>query len=121
MRMLLPLCITGLVGCGGYTTTINDRRAFEPLPMYAEWWVATERCSTWTAPLARIEWFTASSITAQGGIIARGSWRAPHEIVIVRGYESDEITVRHEMLHDLLDGDPEHASATWATCDLIPR
>lgn len=31
-----------------------------------------------------------------------------------------DFTVRHEMLHHLLEGDPAHASPTWAACDLEP-
>ena len=52
--------------------------------------------------------------------VARGVWTPPHQITLVRGYEDNEITVRHEMLHDLLEGDSEHRSPLWTECDLIP-
>ena len=42
--VLTALLLTTLNGCGGYTTTVTDKLRLEPLPVYAEWWVATE---TW--------------------------------------------------------------------------
>jgi hypothetical protein len=116
---LLALQTAALAACGGYTTTVTDRQPFEPLPVYAEWWVATEACSGRSGDFARITWYTASSITGDQAI-ARGAWSPPHDIIIVRSYQDDELTVRHEMLHDLLDGDSNHESPLWETCDLIP-
>ena len=95
-----------------------DKRPGEPLPVYAEWWAATVACSGRTGDMSRIVWFTAYTIRS-GENLGRGLWREPHEIVIVRHYVDDERTVRHEMLHDLLNGDPGHTGKAWATCDLI--
>jgi hypothetical protein len=39
--------------------------------------------------------------------------------VILRGYEEHEPTVRHEMLHDLLEGDALHEEPAWILCELI--
>jgi hypothetical protein len=106
-------------GCEGYTLSVANKEPFQPLPIYAEWWAATESCSGLTGDLSRIEWFTALSIQADA-VIARGVWTPPHQVILVRGYEESEITVRHEMLHDLLDGDSEHVSPQWDACGLIP-
>lgn len=90
----------------------------EPLAIYAQWWVATEACSSRSGEFTDITWFSALTISSSE-LLAFGLWRAPHEIVIVRGYEEDEFIVRHEMLHDLLRGDPGHEDASWHTCELI--
>lgn len=115
--------LTGIValiaaGCSGDITTVTDKTPMEPLPVYAEWWSATETCSQRSADMSRISWFTASSIQSRESL-GWGLWREPHEIVILRGFEEDEKTVRHEMLHDLLNGDPAHEDDSWAACDLI--
>ena len=98
---------------------MTNREPLEPLPVYTEWWAENESCSGRTADMGRIAWYTATSIVGDE-IVARGVWTPPHEIILVRGYEDEEITVRHEMLHDLLDGDPEHTSPLWTSCGLIP-
>jgi hypothetical protein len=107
-------------GCQAYSLSVTNKEPFQPLPIYGEWWAATEVCSGRTGDLTRIEWFTATSITGDA-VVARGVWTPPHQIILVRGYEESELTVRHEMLHDLLEGDSDHTSTTWTTCDLIPR
>jgi len=117
---LTALLLATLSGCGGYTTTVKDKQPFDPLPVYAEWWVQTEACSARSGDFSRISWYTASTIVGDGAI-GRGSWSAPHDIIIVRGFEDDPLTVQHEMLHDLLNGDSKHESRLWTTCDLIPR
>lgn len=110
-----------LSGCGGgYVAEIGGREPYEPPPVYAAWWTETERCSGRAGSFAALEWYLADWITGDTKV-ARGRWSAPHDIVIVRGYEADEAVVRHEMLHDLLRGDPGHASAEWTRCALLPR
>ena len=103
----------------GFQAEIQNRAPFDPPVTYAAWWTATETCARASGQLDRIEWYLATSIVVDGAL-AFGAWTPPHEIVIVSGYETDETIVRHEMLHDLLEGDSEHRSGAWARCDLIP-
>ena len=93
---------------------------YEPLPEYVEFWAATEACAGVTGDLGRIEWFRATSIIS-GQRILRGLWQPPHRITIWAGLEDDAPTVRHEMLHDLLNGDPDHRQAAWSDCGLELR
>ena len=54
----------------------------------------------------------------QGAI---GRWSQPHRIYVLEGYELDEPTIKHEMLHDLLSylGDFTHNdSLAFRVCDL---
>jgi hypothetical protein len=104
-------------GCEGYSVTVTNKEPLVPLPVYESWWAATEGCSGRTGDLHAIRWFTA--LTIQGNdVVARGLWTPPHQIVLVQGYEDHENTVRHEMLHDLLGGDSDHASPLWEVCGL---
>lgn len=102
---------------GEVPTEIDGRLPYAALPEYAGWWDATEACSGIEGELSAIEWILTRRIQV-GGTMAFGLWRPPHEIVIVQGFQDNEFTVRHEMLHDLLRGDPDHGSSAWATCEL---
>lgn len=93
---------------------------YDALPEYPAFWTATTACSDRSGDLDRISWFRAVSITFKGQIV-RGFWEPPHTITVWNGLEPDEFTVRHEMLHDLLGGDPDHELSVWADCDLLPR
>jgi len=117
--VVLALCLL-VAGCGdlGFEAKVLGKTPFSPPIVYADWWSATETCSGETGRLDAITWYLADGIVGDGAV-ARGRWSEPHEIVIVRGYEDDEKTVRHEMLHDLLAGDPAHADDTWSACDLL--
>jgi hypothetical protein len=102
----------------GFNFQITDRRRAAVLESYPAWWSATEECSGESGELGRVQWYTALGITYDG-VYAQGVWLPPHDIVILRGYEEHEPTVRHEMLHDLLEGDGEHEEAAWILCELI--
>ena len=58
---------------------------------------------------------------ALGVLGAVGRWSQPHRIYVLEGYELDEPTVKHEMLHDILSyiGDYTHDdSLAFRVCDL---
>ena len=107
------------VSCSAFATSISNKREMEPLAIYAQWWVATEACSGRSGEFTDISWYSADAISSDESL-ALGLWRPPHEIVIVSRYIEDELTVRHEMLHDLIGGDPGHDDAAWDSCDLTP-
>jgi hypothetical protein len=115
------ICLASVAtGCGssGFEAKITNKEPFTPPAVYASWWTATESCSDRTGRLNAITWYLAGGISGDGAV-ARGRWSEPHEIVIVKGYEADPKTVRHEMLHDLLGGDRSHSAAAWAECNLL--
>ena len=110
--------LVSLAACETFTTAIENKQPLEPLPIYVDWWAATESCSGLSGDFSRVQWFTASSIVGDGRLAA-GRWSPPHDIIIVRGYEDEPEVVRHEMLHDLLAGDRHHKHRSWGDCGLL--
>ena len=82
--------------------------AISPLPIYQEWWARTEACSGRSGRLGPIEWYMVPDVsefmTSQGEKV--GLWShssAGVRIVIAGDYLENELVIRHEMLHALLD------------------
>lgn len=130
---LRPGCRRGyraIVGCLGSAVVLTSCELpsalskvgvepYDALPEYEGFWATTEVCSERSGDLGLIRWFRATSISAGLGR-SQGLWEPPHDITVLRGLEEDERTVRHEMLHDLLRGDPDHVSSSWQVCGLEP-
>ena len=108
-----------LVGCNlsGFEAEVGGRTPFTPPEVYLEWWQSTSTCANQSGSFEDLAFYLADWITGDGSV-GRARWSAPHDIIIVRGYEADSKTVRHEMLHDLLRGDPSHDDGRWHACDL---
>ena len=96
-------------------------------PEYAVWWQSTEACSGLKGNFAGIEWFqvpNVSTFESQAGTVV-GLWEnsaGQNRITIAGEYVDNELVVRHEMLHALLDraGHPQEyfvtrCSLTWAS------
>ncbi|MGH7468218.1 MAG: hypothetical protein ACRENP_09555 [Longimicrobiales bacterium] len=115
----LPLLTASAIACGdlGFVAGVTGRQSFRPPAIYREWWTDTETCSGRRASFERVVWYTAPRITGDG-LVARGRWSQPHEIIIVAGYETDPMVVRHEMRHDLLNGNRVHERGEWDRCAL---
>ena len=87
--------------------------AFNPPAAYLEWWARTVACSKLRGgSLQSIAWFVvpgaATFQTTAGARVARWSRGNDGTRIVVAGeYLSDEMVIRHEMLHALLDR-PDH-------------
>lgn len=117
MRYLLALVLTvGCVtaGCGLLTEPApywpSNVYAITPDTAYTTYWHQMEECSGLRAHFARVSWFRADSLLDYPGLGAFGlaDWRQ-HRIALDGRYLRDAVTIRHEMLHELLqrDGHPE--------------
>jgi hypothetical protein len=121
-RLLLPttLALVLLAACG---FDPGDDSPMAPPPVYRDWWAKTEACSGLRGDFDRVEWSVVpgSSFPCSSGKCA-GHWEPGHRIYLAESWTTNEMVVRHEMLHDLLNrgghpdppfGDP--CPLTWAT------
>jgi hypothetical protein len=101
----------------------GDDSPMTPPAVYREWWAKTEACSGLRADFDRVQWsmVPGNSFPCASGKCA-GHWEPGHRIYLAEDWTINEMVVRHEMLHDLLDraghpdppfGDP--CPLTWAT------
>lgn len=138
MRYALLVLLTA---CQIPTAQDSNVRPYDPPEIYAAWWQTVETCSNHTGDLSRISWFAVrpvndSTASFWGGSAAAphlvsAEWLAPHRILVLDttasltavGYPDGEIHIQgivaHEMLHDLLGGDPTHSDSAWAKCFML--
>jgi hypothetical protein len=94
-----------------------------PPAVYREWWAKTEACSGLSGDYERVQWSVVPghSFPCRSGQCA-GHWEPSHHIYLSADWTTNEMVVRHEMLHDLLNqgghpdppfGDP--CPLTWAS------
>jgi hypothetical protein len=108
VRAFAPVACAAAYGCGLITWPLPSGVVrFTPPPVYARWWAMTEACSGITRPLAAVQFYrvphvqtiSAPFLGDVAGYYARGSNR-----IVLAGFFADEgATVRHEMLHALLN------------------
>lgn len=112
--------LLALTGCG---FDPDGDVPLEPPPVYREWFAKTEACSGRTGDFSRLRWSVIEgySFTCASGQCA-GHWRTDHQIFLASEWVMDEMVVRHEMLHDILNrsGHPDPpfgdgCPLTWAS------
>ena len=95
---------------------------FTPPPVYRTLWDSVEACSSLRGDFALVRWFAVpGALIPYGGVDANGVWKPRHNIYLsedaafssAAGY----FTVRHEMLHDLMQGGADH-SPVFRRCGL---
>lgn len=128
------LCCLGLAGTLAGCETLGPPSALPQnaqlmaaAPAYQAWWSATEACAELSGSLEQIEWYIIPGAetfeTASGPKV--GLWTHSSEgvrIVLAGNWADNELVVRHEMLHALLDreGHPrdyfqDRCQLTWQT------
>lgn len=89
-------------------------------PVYAQWWLEVENCSHLHGVFKRLRWYVLPGESFACSVVPFGSclglwWR--HRIVLAHARLQDPVTVKHEMLHDLIiGGDVLHASPLFHEC-----
>jgi hypothetical protein len=90
---------------------------------YREWWTKTESCSGRSGNFARITWYVIPDVqsceTSSGPKV--GLWTHSSDgvrIVLAGAYTENELVVRHEMLHALLDREGHPAEYFQTRCAL---
>lgn len=121
LRQLSPALALVLFAACGFDPG-NDS-PMTPPAVYREWWAKTEACSGLSGDFDRVQWSVVAghSFPCSSGRCA-GHWEPGHRIYVAREWSTNEMVVRHEMLHDLLDraGHPDPpfgtpCPLTWAT------
>lgn len=117
---LLALLTGAAVGSPALPTAAQP---FAPPPHFREWWRRTEACAGLKGNFDRIAWYQVPHArtfpTRLGEKV--GLWtRQEHgtRIVVAEAYRDDELVVRHEMLHDLLDRGGHPAEYFEVRCGL---
>ena len=101
-RLLVAgVCAATMMACNGFDP--EEDTPFEPPAVYREWWNKTQGCSGRKADFDRIRWSVVEgySFPCKSGQCV-GHWESNHHIWIAREWLSNEMVIRHEMLHDLL-------------------
>jgi hypothetical protein len=120
LRAALAPLVLLLAGCG---YDIAGEQPMEPPAVYREWWAKTQACSGLSGEFERIQWqvVPGRSFECKSGQCV-GHWHPGHQIFIAEEWLHNEMVVRHEMLHDLLNGgghpNPPFGQGcplTWAT------
>jgi hypothetical protein len=121
LQRRFALLLLGLVAACGFDPG-NDA-PMAPPAVYREWWAKTEACSGLSAEFERVAWSVVPgySFPCASGSCA-GHWEPGHRIYLASDWTMNEMVVRHEMLHDLLErgGHPdppfgEPCPLTWET------
>ena len=100
--LLVAGCTAALAGCSSFTPT-NDK-PYTPPAEYRKWFDETQACSGLTGNFDRIKWFVVDGTEfdcPSGKCVGR--WNSDHDIFIASSWVDNELVVRHEMLHALLD------------------
>jgi hypothetical protein len=124
------LCGLALIGTLAGCETFGPRAALPagvvrlaPPAEYHTWWEATEACSGESQRFERVEWYVvpgARTFSTSDGLKV-GEWShssAGVQIVLADAYADNELVVRHEMLHALLDREGHPAEYFEGRCRL---
>ena len=122
IRLIAAVVATlALVACSipteGLSLAVTQRQPLVPLQEYRGWWEIVEACSSRSGDFDLVRWYEASGIVVRGEV-ALGLWEPPHDITVVNTVKENAFIVRHEMLHDILGGDPDHKDEAWLRCNL---
>ena len=116
----IPGCLAGVfavlvLGCGDSPTEPAARVEFDPPVIYRTLLQQVEDCSGRAGTLGGIRWYLTSAFP-NPGVLAQ--WTTSREITLRVDVWNDFAVVKHELLHDVLRGDPDHDDPAWATCEL---
>ena len=102
------LLLASVLGCAADAAAPEVYERFDPPAEYRAWFTSTEACSGLSGEFDRLRFYRvpgAEFPCPSGTCVAR--WTDDHHIYVAENYLTDEMVVRHEMLHDLI-GQPGH-------------
>ena len=107
-RVVLLLLSTGVLSCSADAVAPPVHERFDPPAEYRTWFSATEGCSGLAGDFERLQFYRVPGeefSCPSGMCVAR--WTDDHHIYVAEAFLTNEMVVRHEMLHDLI-GSPGH-------------
>lgn len=113
--ILLPLLS---LACDAGVAPDVGRVQIDPPSLYRTLWDGVESCSGLIGPFARVRWFIVYEFGSSSTIF--GQWNQRREITLRSDVWLDSDVIRHEILHDLLNGDGGHTRDEWDACDIDP-
>lgn len=118
------LCVCGFAACSLITGPLPagaDR--FAPPAVYARWWAMTEACSGRSGNLGAVAWYRVPGLQfVWDGQWVGGYWnRYGNRIVLAEVGLEQGPTVRHEMLHALLQAGGHPRSQFLGACAAVVR
>ena len=115
MRYLVLAVALAATGC---ESIIDPELLLPPNPVpttpsvdYATWYTQAEACTGVTGDFDRVRWFSVPGERWWDPLweqYAIGTWRSPHDIYIAEAHLDNEDVVKHEIVHDLLQGGHTH-------------
>ncbi len=113
---IVSAALLALSGCGDATGPSDDRIRIEVPKAFEDFFAVIENCSLIEGDFAGITWFVTPRFPDAPGVLGR--WNSRREITLRLDSWLDSGVIGHEMMHDLLRGDPDHTSPAWGLCNL---
>lgn len=111
MKHALILLLILLAGCGDEPLIPENAVPFDPPEYYEIWWYQVENRVGLGRPERDVRWFLVPGglfESREEGANSAGRWVPDGRIYIAEGWQTSDRTVKHEMLHEILQGDTEH-------------
>lgn len=91
-----------------------------PPSVYATWWAEVEAEAGLDRPAREVSWYLVRGglFRSRDGTPTSGRWIPDGRIYLAEGWELFEPNVKHEMLHELLQGDPGHKHPLFRKYDV---
>lgn len=116
-RLTVLMAVFVIGGCSSFDPQGDS--PYEAPAVYRTWWSKTQACSGKAASFDKIKWnvVEGNSFPCKSGQCV-GHWESNGNIYIASEWVDNEMVVRHEMLHALLDK-PGHPNPPFgADCPL---
>ena len=105
------------------TVQVAGSEAVTALEQYRSWWTATEQCSGLTGDFSKLEFYQVPGVSTFSSPVGTvvGLWNhagSANRITLAGNYLDNELVVRHEMLHALLERDGHPVEYFVTRCGL---